>query len=306
MENGNLPPTPEVQEGDVFFANQTATERKRKRINDTTNQESVEEGKIVEAAEKKKKLEQQVRLHVVSKEGLEEQQREDDELTSEDETENGEVTTEDEDVEVIEISDEEGRPGNECQAEGPHVEDIRAADDEQVYDDGVPINIGQEPVEIIWVREVVPINPFYVCIPLCARQGNPGPGKTPARAFPTELIPEDSIYWAQYLLALQKNNPIREPSVFDHVMVSAYKYGDGRIKITRNYVNVIIRKGDQRVLRRPVDLFYVVDSEVRNGVFPTDMIPADSPYYISTKFKTYISPHIDQHGFAKQEWTEWS
>lgn len=178
---------------------------------------------------------------------------------------------------VIEISDDED------------TEEEIVVDEEEynnlVTDEEVSAGENEHNIEevasptYVWASDILPMNPNYQAIPLAEKQGD-AEKKNPF-LFPTQLIPVESTYWSQYLTALQSRTVVKERSVYDGAMVSAIKFSSGRVKASRNYVNVILRQKKKTILTRNVNVFQRNEIEVINGIFPTDMIPVRSPYYIT-------------------------
>lgn len=103
-----------------------------------------------------------------------------------------------------------------------------------------------------------------------------------SRKFPTELIPYKSPYWSQFRTALVLKRS-REKSDIDNVFVSVRQDKQGKGFAMRNYVGVVIRNFENDVEEddEPVKVSYVRKRLLRKGIFPTQYIPADSPYYAS-------------------------
>lgn len=103
-----------------------------------------------------------------------------------------------------------------------------------------------------------------------------------SRKFPTELIPYQSPYWNQFRTNLVLKRK-REKSELDNVFVTVRQDNDGRGFAMRNYVGVVIRNFENEVeeIDEPVRVTYVRKRLRKQGIFPTQYIPADSPYYAS-------------------------
>lgn len=209
---------------------------------------------------------------------------------SDEEDEDTVVTEEDR---AVDTDEEDTVNTEEDRAVVPDEEEIHLMDDDQFRDSGefeivdealedeVDVLIREERIEVVtrYVRDMVSEEPNYLVLTLCESQGDTT--KKKHRIFPTEWIPMDSIYWSQFLAALQNKTKVKDRSVYDGENVSAIRYPSGRIKASRNYVNVILRQKNRRIITRKFDVFKE-DPEVTKKlkIFPTDMIPPQSPYFM--------------------------
>lgn len=100
--------------------------------------------------------------------------------------------------------------------------------------------------------------------------------------FPTEWIEKGSPYWDQVLREIgtrrgEVTGHCR--SRHDNAPMKYIQYRNGRIKVTRNYVNVIIREKFEENTWTPIPHKPRKESLERSFVFPTEYISPDSPYY---------------------------
>lgn len=100
-----------------------------------------------------------------------------------------------------------------------------------------------------------------------------------ARKFPTSFIPYHSPYWGQARTALVLKR-IKEKSTYYGVMMSFRKDQQGRGYALRNYTGVRNFNLENQVRDvEPLEAVHRKRYRVRKGIFPTEFIPADSPYY---------------------------
>ncbi|KAL5282772.1 hypothetical protein ACFFRR_005689 [Megaselia abdita] len=137
-----------------------------------------------------------------------------------------------------------------------------------------------------WASEVIPEIPDYFCVkvnePECPKKAaSERKKRIDFGLFPTEWIPEGSPYWQEFIDLLKhvRGNAEYEAraSSYDGVLVTITLYSSGKIKASRNHVSVIIRRKYRDPT--PVPGVHGAETEKLPGVYPTEFIPVDSPYY---------------------------
>lgn len=283
----HFPPTPDVQDGDFHqfqFHGPSSSGSQAEDLGSLV-------GRLAEAAtnyQQRQPAAEHVHLFSIRHGDFEELVRddEDEEETAESWMEDEEEIAENWVEDIIEISDDDtiqaspepmqNQQGNEDFAE--QVEFEIHVDPEVEMENFMEAE--PQVAVYLWARDIMVLNPKpnYTCISMCRNQ--PEAAKIRPGIFPTNWIPRDSLYWAQYLIQLQHKVRVQERSVYDNEMVSAYKYPNGRVKISRNYVNVILNHGKQKLLKKAANIFWQDEERVKQGIYPTDLIPPDSPYYL--------------------------
>lgn len=279
----SFPDTPEPQKGDVFFG-EKFQESSSSQQSENVHLPELETAfnKLIEAAENHCRQQGQVSLKVSVAGDIEELVREDEEIPEPMKmSDDREPPADDNDFDVIIISEDEDDVVEEQNVDYDEAGEETSVDDVDIIQEE---EFQQVPSEVrhplIWVRDIFPVDEFYKPIPLAKVPGSLG--TTRPGMFPTNWIPKDSEYWNQFLEVLRFQNSIVERSIFDNVPVSCFKFESGRIKASRDHINVILRTGHHDnppirstpIFREPDD-----ESGQKHGIFPTRMIPVDSAYY---------------------------
>lgn len=133
-----------------------------------------------------------------------------------------------------------------------------------------------------YVRDVLVHDPFYAGVRIN------GLGKVQRQlrqdfgTFPTEWLEKGCPYWQEVIDWIGNKKGLVSHylySRYDNERVNFIKYKDGRIKITRNHVNAIIREKFESTKWTPTPLRNHNPDKERRFVIPTAMISLKSPYY---------------------------
>ncbi|KAL5275621.1 hypothetical protein ACFFRR_001465 [Megaselia abdita] len=133
------------------------------------------------------------------------------------------------------------------------------------------------------VREVMKFDPNYAVVKIIREDKIQRGRRQDYGIFPTEWVPKGCPYWGQILEWFGNRREYLTHylySKYDNAIINFVQYRDGRVKVTRNYVNAVIKeKKDKGSDWKETPYIHKDPEMVHRYVYPTEYIPKDSSYY---------------------------
>lgn len=156
------------------------------------------------------------------------------------------------------------------------------------------------------LSDVLPYIDDYQAVKVQHKMGQPGGSHDiQNRKMPTEYIPRLCAYWGDARRAaagLAKKGRIFVDSSFDKVRMNVYKDLRDRLFVTRLHttVQIVTSRNQLQFMDEPiVKKIYEDPDKVNSGIFPTEFIAPDCPYYTKL-FDGLEFPEVKPKWFHKK------